>query len=76
MPELPELEAVRIRFAPRLAGRTVEAVEVNPRKGFLLRVPLQTFTGELPGREISGLWRRGKHLVFDLESGADCGRLV
>jgi formamidopyrimidine-DNA glycosylase len=68
MPELPELEAVRLRFAPRLSGRRVEGVEVNPRKGFLLRAPLPAFKAELPGREISGVWRRGKHLVFDLES--------
>src|SRR5690242_1652414 len=76
MPELPELEAVRRSFGPRLVGRTIEAVEVNPRKGFLLRSPLQVFTSELPGRRISRLWRRGKHLLFDLEKDGDCGHLV
>ncbi|HEX6510945.1 MAG TPA: DNA-formamidopyrimidine glycosylase family protein, partial [Chloroflexota bacterium] len=76
MPELPELEVFRMRLGPRLEGRTVEAVEVNPRKGFLLRAPLPAFKGELPGRQIVGTWRRGKHLVFDLESGGDCRHLV
>ncbi len=76
MPELPELEAVRIRLGPRLAGRTVEAVEVNPRKGFLLRSPLPVFSSELPGRDVVNTWRRGKHLIFDLEKDGDRGHLV
>jgi formamidopyrimidine-DNA glycosylase len=76
MPELPELEAVRISFGPRLEGRRVEAVEVNPRKGFLLRSPLPVFKSELPGRDIVHTWRRGKHLIFDLDKGGDCGQLV
>ena len=76
MPELPELEAVRIRLGPRLEGRTIEAVDVNPRKGFLLRSPLPVFTSELPGRDIVHTWRRGKHMIFDLERDGDCGHLV
>ena len=76
MPELPELEAVRIRFASRLEGRIVEEVAVNPRKGFLLRSPLPVFTAELPGRHIIQTWRRGKHVIFDLEKDGDCGHLV
>jgi formamidopyrimidine-DNA glycosylase len=65
MPELPELEVVRTRFGPRLEGRRIEAVEVNPRKGFLLRSPLPVFTSELAGREIVRTSRRGKHLVWE-----------
>src|SRR5581483_11914476 len=77
MPELPELEAYRRRFAPKLADRVVEAVDVNPRKGFLLRSPVQVFTKEPVGRAIKGVWRRGKHLVFDLEGrSGECGHLV
>ncbi|HLY67500.1 MAG TPA: DNA-formamidopyrimidine glycosylase family protein [Chloroflexota bacterium] len=76
MPELPELEAVRISFTPRLLGRRIEAVDVNPRKGFLLRAPLPAFKADLPKREIKQLWRRGKHLIFDLEGGGECGHLV
>ncbi|HLG69010.1 MAG TPA: DNA-formamidopyrimidine glycosylase family protein [Chloroflexota bacterium] len=76
MPELPELEAVRRRFAPRVEGRVVDGVEVNPRKGFLLRSPLPVFTSELKGRRISQVWRRGKHMVYDLEAEGDLGHLV
>jgi formamidopyrimidine-DNA glycosylase len=76
MPELHELEVVRMRFGPRLEGRRIEAVEVNPRKGFLLRSPLPVFSSELPGRDFVHTWRRGKHLVFDLDNDGDCGQLV
>jgi formamidopyrimidine-DNA glycosylase len=77
MPELPELEAYRRRFNPLLQDRLVEAVEVNPRKGFLLRSPYPVFTTEPVQRHIRRVWRRGKHLVFDLESAeGDCAHLL
>src|SRR2546425_896831 len=67
MPELPELEALRLQLGPRLEGRLVTAVEVNPKSGHLLRYPPETFAHELPYRKFSRAWRRGKHLVFDLQ---------
>ncbi|HVD00905.1 MAG TPA: DNA-formamidopyrimidine glycosylase family protein [Candidatus Dormibacteraeota bacterium] len=65
MPELPELEALRIRLGPGLEGRMVTAVEVNPRNAHLLRYPIEEFAREVPARRIDGVWRRGKHMVFD-----------
>ncbi|HEU0167452.1 MAG TPA: DNA-formamidopyrimidine glycosylase family protein [Chloroflexota bacterium] len=76
MPELPELEAVRLTVGPKIEGRTVEAVEVNPRKGFLLRAPIPQFQTEPAGRKVAKLWRRGKHLIFDMEGAGDCTHLV
>src|SRR5437588_11887299 len=67
MPELPELEALRLQLGPRLEGRLVTAVDVNPKSGHLLRYPPDSFAGELPYRRFTRTWRRGKHLVFDLE---------
>src|SRR6266542_4412262 len=67
MPELPELEALRIQLGPRLEGRMVTAVDVNPRSGHLLRYPPESFAHELPFRRFIRTWRRGKHLIFDLE---------
>jgi formamidopyrimidine-DNA glycosylase len=67
MPELPELEALRLQLGPRLEGRLVTAVDVNPKSGHLLRYPPETFAHELPYRKFARTWRRGKHLVFDLE---------
>ncbi len=69
MPELPELEALRIRISPRLEGKLVTAASVNPKKGHLLRYPVDNFALELPARRILSLTRRGKHMVFATELG-------
>jgi formamidopyrimidine-DNA glycosylase len=69
MPELPELEALRIRLGPRLEGRLITAATVNPKKGHMLRYPVEDFANELPARRILSLSRRGKHLVFATELG-------
>ncbi|HZU17788.1 MAG TPA: DNA-formamidopyrimidine glycosylase family protein [Candidatus Dormibacteraeota bacterium] len=78
MPELPELEALRISLGPRLEGRLVTAAEVTPRRAHLLRYPPESFTHELPYRRFARTWRRGKHLLFDLElaGGGDLRHLV
>jgi formamidopyrimidine-DNA glycosylase len=70
MPELPELEALRIRLGPRLEGRLITAASVNPKKAHMLRYPVENFANELPARRIVSLSRRGKHLVFATELGA------
>jgi len=69
MPELPELEALRIRLSPGLTDQMVTGVEVNPKKAHLLRYPVEEFAREVPGRRIRSLTRRGKHLVFALDAG-------
>src|SRR3989454_11794896 len=69
MPELPELEAVRLRIAPRVEGRLITAATVNPKKAHLLRYPVDNFALELPARRIISLTRRGKHMVFATELG-------
>jgi formamidopyrimidine-DNA glycosylase len=69
MPELPELEALRIRLAPRLSQKLITATTVNPKKAHLLRYPVDNFALELPARRITSMTRRGKHLVFATELG-------
>ena len=69
MPELPELEALRIRMGPRLEGKLITAASVNPKKAHMLRYPVDDFARELPARRILSLTRRGKHLVFATEVG-------
>jgi formamidopyrimidine-DNA glycosylase len=78
MPELPELEALRLQMGPRLEGRLVTAVDVSPKSGHLLRYPPDSFAHELPYHRFQRTWRRGKHLVFDLElaAGGDRRHLV
>jgi formamidopyrimidine-DNA glycosylase len=69
VPELPELEALRIRIAPRLEGKLITAASVNPKKAHMLRYPVEEFARELPARRITSLTRRGKHLAFATELG-------
>ena len=68
MPELPEVETIRARLAPRLEGRRLERVEIaDPR---LTRPePPETVASALEGERISRLARRGNYLVFEFESG-------
>src|SRR5438105_11479587 len=69
MPELPELEALRLRIAPRVEGKLITAATVNPKKAHLLRYPVDYFALELPARRILSLTRRGKHMIFATELG-------
>jgi formamidopyrimidine-DNA glycosylase len=68
MPELPEVETIRARLAPRLEGRRLERVEiVDPR---LTRPePPEAIAAALEGERILRVSRRGKYLVFQFESG-------
>lgn len=68
MPELPEVETIRVQLAPRLEGRTLERVEIlDPR----LTRPNDLFevAEELEGDRVVAVERRGKYLVLRLESG-------
>ncbi len=69
MPELPELEALRIRLGPRLEGKLITAASVAPQKAHMLRYPVEEFARALPARRITSLTRRGKHLAFATELG-------
>jgi len=69
MPEMPELEVLRERLGPALAGRRIGAVEVSPRFGFLLRTPPADLARRLVDHQVAALWRRGKFLVIDIDSG-------
>jgi formamidopyrimidine-DNA glycosylase len=68
LPELPEVETIRSRLAPRLAGRRIEKVEIfDPR---LTRPePPEAVAATLEGERIVDVRRRGKYLVFPFESG-------
>jgi formamidopyrimidine-DNA glycosylase len=65
MPELPEVEVTRRGFADRIAGARVEAVRV----GKPLRWALSIDPGELAGRAVRAVRRRGKYLLIDLDAG-------
>src|SRR5438445_11608123 len=69
MPELPELEALRIRIGPRVQGKLITAATVNPKKAHLLRYPVDEVALELPPRRILSLTRRRKHMIFATDLG-------
>ena len=67
MPELPEVETVRLGLAPVLEGRVLTDVET--RRGNL-RIPFPPdFVGRTRGRTVKALRRRAKYLLADLDSG-------
>jgi formamidopyrimidine-DNA glycosylase len=67
MPELPEVETVVAQLRPHLVGRRILAADVLwPRT---LAAPDRiSFVERLLGRQITGLSRRGKYLLFELDS--------
>jgi formamidopyrimidine-DNA glycosylase len=68
MPELPEVETVRVRLEPVLVGRLLEHVEIlDPR----LTRPFDPagVAAELQGERVAAVDRRGKYLVVRFESG-------
>jgi formamidopyrimidine-DNA glycosylase len=68
MPELPEVETIRLKLEPHLVGRRFDRVEIrDPR---LVR-PFEptAVAAELEGEQVSALERRGKYLIVRFESG-------
>jgi formamidopyrimidine-DNA glycosylase len=68
MPELPEVETIRLALEPHVVGRTFERVEIlDPR---LVR-PFEPLAvaAELEGERVAALERRGKYLIVRFESG-------
>jgi formamidopyrimidine-DNA glycosylase len=68
MPELPEVETIRLRLAPALQGRRFDHVEIfDPR---LTRPEPPEFVAQaLEGERVATVGRRGKYLVVGFESG-------
>ncbi len=65
MPELPEVEVTRLGLVDVLCGAVIRSVVM----GKPLRWPLGTEPALLRGRRITGLRRRGKYLLMDLDAG-------
>lgn len=74
MPELPEVEVCRRGLLPEVAGRTIRRAVVRfPR----LRLEMPAGLSEtLEGRQIAGIARRGKYLLFDCRGGGGGGWLI
>jgi formamidopyrimidine-DNA glycosylase len=67
MPELPEVETVRRGLQPVMEGSKIVKAETRRKD---LRFPFQKdFIARLEGQTVTGLGRRAKYLMADLESG-------
>lgn len=72
MPELPELEVVKDVLLRRVVGHKITAVEIRPPGGAIVvrDLTLGGFASTLMGAEISAVERRGKFLIFSIDSAA------
>ncbi|MDY6912478.1 MAG: DNA-formamidopyrimidine glycosylase [Chloroflexota bacterium] len=67
MPELPDLEAIKSVLNSKIAGVKIERVEVM--QPLVIRQPIpEEFISILTGNAITQVERRGKYLLFTLES--------
>ncbi|MHC3001079.1 bifunctional DNA-formamidopyrimidine glycosylase/DNA-(apurinic or apyrimidinic site) lyase [Gordonia metallireducens] len=77
MPELPEVETVRMGLEKHLTGRTVTAVEVlHPRAARRHVGGEPDLIGRLAGKHVTGVRRRGKYMWIDVADDTDRAALV
>jgi formamidopyrimidine-DNA glycosylase len=68
VPELPEVETVRVGLEPRLVGRRFDHVEISDPRLTRPYDPLEV-AAELMGERVASVGRRGKYLIVRFESG-------
>jgi formamidopyrimidine-DNA glycosylase len=70
VPELPEVEVVRLGLEKGVAGRTIRAVSVHHDRAVRRHeAGAQDFVDLLKGRTVTAARRRGKYLWLPLDSG-------
>lgn len=68
MPELPEIETIKSVIEPQVQGLTIKKVTVN-RPKVIAYPTANLFCDLLTGQTICRMERRGKFLIFTLDSG-------
>ena len=68
MPELPEVETIKNELAPLVTGRRINSVDFLWAKT-LVSPSIPEFDTRVKGTLVEALERRGKYLIFNLESG-------
>ena len=68
MPELPEVETIRLALEPHVVGRRFARVEIHDPRLVRPFEPTAVAAG-LEGERVAALERRGKYLVVRFESG-------
>ena len=70
MPELPEVETVARDLRSALVGRRIEAVRLS--RGDVLRTPPpDVFAQVMAGQSVTGVDRRGKFILLQMDGGDD-----
>jgi formamidopyrimidine-DNA glycosylase len=70
LPELPEVEVVRLGLDTHVVGRTITAVDVlHPRPVRRHAAGPEDFSAALVGRRVTAARRRGKYLWLPLDNG-------
>lgn len=69
MPELPEVETVKRVLEPQLSGRVITKI-VCPRPEIIAHPHAEVFFKKITGAKITGMGRRGKFILINLEHGA------
>jgi formamidopyrimidine-DNA glycosylase len=75
MPELPEVEAVAVALRPLVRGttilrcRVIHPIAVRPTTGRGAKAAARRIVGQLRGRTILNVERRGKYLLLPLDRG-------
>src|SRR5918911_201331 len=68
MPELPEVETVRLALEPALTGRRFDAVEIHDARLTRPFEPAEV-AAELQNERVASVDRRGKYLIVRFENG-------
>lgn len=68
MPELPEVETVKRSLENKIRGKTVQSMEFLV-PGIIKRPSPEEFCSAFQGETFQGMGRRGKYLLFYLNSG-------
>lgn len=68
MPELPEVETIKNDLEPNVTGCTIKSVTLLWER-MLLQPSKDEFERVIKNQKIIGMDRRGKYLIFKLESG-------
>ena len=69
MPELPEVETIRRELDREVVGKRIKTVEATNAKVLGHHKSAKEFAAKLDGAKISGVERRGKYLLFKLDTG-------
>jgi formamidopyrimidine-DNA glycosylase len=70
MPELPEVETVRLHLLPAVKGKKITAVKLTLPKQLVTPTP-KKFGKLLIGATINDIHRRGKYILFHLDNNYD-----